>query len=171
VIKVIKMRAYRPILIPRRGEIIAWGLFILVGAVWLALVYSGNSVPGAFPFMAVLMLFLAAGISLGNWMDRHTLIRLSEDSIEFSSGLRRVHLNWSQLQRIYVLPSRLGDMVQVFGEGGFFQFRILGEVRVRGELRGRMGFEAGEEILREMIKLSGLKTVDKQGDGDYYARP
>jgi hypothetical protein len=62
-------------------------------------------------------------------------------------------------------------MVQVFGEGGFFQFRILGEVRVRGELRGRMGFEAGEEILREMIKLSGLKTVDKQGDGDYYARP
>ena len=52
----------------------------------------------------------------------------------------------------------------------YFEFRTLGEVKVAGELKGRMGFGEGEEILNEIILNSDLQRIDKSGNGYYYAR-
>jgi hypothetical protein len=41
---------------------------------------------------------------------------------------------------------------------------------MHGELKGRMGFAMGEEILRQLVLKSGLQIVDRQGEGYYYAR-
>jgi hypothetical protein len=50
-------------------------------------------------------------------------------------------------------------------------FRTLGEVHHRGELKGRMGFAAGESILQEILKKSALQETKHTEKGLYYARP
>lgn len=164
------MQEFRPELLSRRGELIAWGSTLMVVIGWLVLRLSGQAVPGVVLFLGVFLLLAALSISLGNWMDRHTLIRLDEKGIEFANGLRHVHLPWGEIRQVRVLPSRWGNKVQVFGPRSYFYFRTLGEVKVQGEVKGRMGFEKGEEILRQIILNSHLHLVERQGEGDYYAR-
>ncbi len=164
-------REYRPELISRRGEWTAWASALLVGIGWLVLRWFGRSIPIGMPLFAIVLMLAALSISLSNWVDRQTVMRLNEKWIEFHSGLRHVRLLWQEIQQVRVLPSRWGDKVQVIGERAHFSFRTLGEVWFQSELKGRMGFEKGDEILHEIIASSGLKRIAEQGgEGSYYAR-
>jgi hypothetical protein len=60
--------------------------------------------------------------------------------------------------------------VRISGAQTFFSFRLLGEVSLRGQVRGRMGFADGERILRHILQTTGLKRFEKPGEGYYYAR-
>jgi hypothetical protein len=77
---------------------------------------------------------------------------------------------------VQVLPMNLGRLVRVVGDKTFFSFRTLGEVTLRGQMRGRVGFAQGEQILALILERSGLKTaapVDsgaRPSDGYYYSR-
>jgi len=164
-------REYHPELIPRRGEWIAWGSTLIVSATWIILRLNQRPVFLAVPFLAITLMLAALGISLGNWMDRQTVIRLGEVGVEFDNGLRQVRLTWPEVHQVRVFPSRWGNKVQVFGEQVYFSFRTLGEVHLQGELKGRMGFENGEEILRQIVLLSGLQTKEREGEVIYYVRP
>ncbi|MGW8252154.1 MAG: hypothetical protein ACWGO1_16050, partial [Anaerolineales bacterium] len=117
-----------------------------------------------------LLLFSASIISLGNWMDRRTVIRFADGGVEYSNGLRHVHLDWTEIREVRVQPGKWGEMVQVYGENSYFVFHTLGEVRLRENVKGRMGFEQGEQIMRTLVLKSGLQIVEQQGDGYYYAR-
>jgi len=165
-------REYRPELIPRRGEWTAWSSALLVGIGWLVLGWFGRSVSMAMPLLAITLMLAALSISLSNWVDRQTVIRLNEDWIEFHSGLRHVRLHWSEIIRVRVLRSRWGDKVHVIGERAHFSFRTLAEVWFQDELKGRMGFEKGDEILHKILVSSDLKKIaEKDGEGSNYARP
>jgi hypothetical protein len=161
---------YRPELIPRRGELVAWALAILAWAFWLALSFSGAPVHIAIPILAGFFTLAGALISLSNWVDRRTVLRLSAEEVEFENGLRNVRLRWEEVQMVHVLPSNLGDKVRVVGKTAFFSFRMLGEVHMHGELKGRMGFAEGESILREIQARARLKRDQKPGEG-YFYRP
>jgi hypothetical protein len=158
---------YRPILLSRRGEWIAWSLTLLVGATWIVLLLSRQPVIRAVPFVAIILCLSAASISLGNWMDRRTVIRIDPKGIFFTNRLRRVRLDWQAIQRLQVIPSRWGKKVRVIGEDSHFEFRTLGEIRVQEEVKGEIGFPQGEEVLRQIIEKSGLHVV-KQTKGEYY---
>jgi hypothetical protein len=43
-------------------------------------------------------------------------------------------------------------------------------VHLRGKLQGRMGFEQGEEILRQVVSNSGLKVTSRNGEERYLTR-
>jgi hypothetical protein len=166
---------YRPVMLPRRGEFIAWTLALLVGAAWLFLEVTGRVVFLAMPILLLFLLFSAASISLGNWMDRRSVLRLDRTGLSFQNGLRNVHLRWEEIQEVRAWPAQWGKKVEVIGAKtngvkAHFSFRTLGEVRVQGELKGRMGFEKGEEMLREIIQNSGLETVEHPGEGYFYTR-
>jgi hypothetical protein len=161
---------FRPELLSRRGEGIAWASTLMVGLGWLVLRLSGQRPPGAVVFLGLILLLAALSISLGNWMDRHTLIRLDTTGIEFTNGLRHVRLPWEEIRQVRVLPSRWGSKVQVFGARAYFHFRTLGEVRVQGELKGRMGFEKGEEILQQIIQNSQLQLAERSNEEYDYTR-
>jgi len=164
-------REYRPELIPRRGEWIAWASALIVSAAWIALRWNERPVFIVLPFLAITLVLAALSISLGNWMDRRTVIRLGEAGMEYDNGLRHVRLPWAEVQQVRVLPSHWGKKVQVFGERIYFSFRTLGEVRLQGEMKGRMGFEKGEEILRQIILSGGLQVMEREGDETNYVRP
>lgn len=103
-------------------------------------------------------------------MDRQTVLRIGEEGVWFTNGLRKVHLPWGDIQSVQVSPSQLGDRIQVQGESRYFAFRTLAEVMVKGELKGRMGFTEGEQILQVIIQQSGLKEKDHLGANTYYVR-
>ena len=161
---------YRPELLSRRGEYIAWGTALAVIVAWVILYLTRTPVFSGLRFLAILLALSGVAISLGNWMDRRTILRIEPDGVWFDNGLRQVSLHWSEIRQVQVYPSAWGKKVRVTGEKTHFDFRTLGEVILKGEVKGRMGFEQGEEILRHILENTRLKLVPSPENGSYYAR-
>lgn len=148
----------------------AWLTALLSFLGWTALFVMGKPMLSFVPFMSFFFLFAAASISLGNWVDRNTLLRLEEDGVAFKNGLRNVRLTWAQIREIQVFAASWGRKVRVIGEQAHFDFRTLGELKMSGEVKGRMGFEQGELILRQILFRSSLKEIEHTNNSYYYAR-
>jgi hypothetical protein len=84
------IKEFRPELIPRRGEAIAWLGTLIVAVAIAILVVTGNRVSFWLLILGVPLALVSIGISLGNWMDRHTVMQLSEQGVRYRNGLRRV---------------------------------------------------------------------------------
>ncbi|MBM3145256.1 MAG: hypothetical protein FJ010_09855 [Chloroflexi bacterium] len=168
---VMESREYRPELIPRKGERIAW-LLLLPSLIYLGVGIWSDDGLAWLPVIFVLLVFLSAGsITLGNWVDRKTVLRLAPEGVSFRNGLRNVSLNWDEIQEVRVLDSTWGRRVQVWGPVTHFAFRTLGEVWMQGELKGRMGFADGESILKMILKSSGLQEIEATDRVRNYSRP
>lgn len=170
-----QIQEYRPELTPRRGEAIAWGTSSLVWGAWIILILTGQPVSFWLLLLGVPLGLIAISISLGNWLDRHTIIKLDDDSIYYSNGLRLVLLQWEEIREVRVLPAQWGEKVQVFGTRSYFAFHTLGEVSANGKILGRTGFEEGDIIVQKILedaKLSSKRQIDFGGlqDGYYYSR-
>jgi len=161
---------FRPELLSRRGESIAWGTSILVFMGWLILSLNGRQVPFAVPFLGIILVLAALAISLGNWMDRKTELRLDAGGVTYKNGLRYAALKWNEINEIRVFPSKWGKKVHVLGAAAHFNFRTLGEVKVQDEVKGRMGFAEGDKILSVMLEQTNLKEISGPGPGCYYGR-
>ena len=161
---------FRPELLSRRGEGLAWLTALLSFGAWAILTITGRPVLSVVPVMSFFFLFAAASISLGNWVDRSTVLCLAEDDVVFKNGLRNVRLNWVEIEQIQVFASSWGRKVRVLGKQAHFDFRTLGELTVSGEVKGRMGFTQGERILRTLLIKTGLQEVEHAGNSYYYAR-
>lgn len=161
---------YRPETLSRRGEYFAWGLALFLISVWLLLHLTDISIFGGLPFLAVLLVLSGMAISLGNWMDRRTILRLETGGVWFDNGLRRIFLKWDEIQQVQVFPSAWGSKVRVIGESGHFDFRTLGEVKLQGEVKGRLGFEKGDEILEHILTKANLTPGSNSETGIYYSR-
>ena len=162
-------REFRPELLSRRGEWTAWFLALLASIGMWFLHQSGYTPTWAWIFWAFL-LFSGLSISLGNWLDRNTVIWLEVDGIRFENGLRRVRLSWHEVQKVAVLPARFGKTVQVSGIKFHFGFKTLGEVQFQGEVRGRTGFPDGQAILDVILQEVGLVLVEESNNAYYYTR-
>jgi hypothetical protein len=147
----------------------AWvaGVGLFVG------LYLGTDRWGDLPFVywlfAGLILFSAFSISLGNWMDRRSLIRLDSDGIAFQNGIRSVRLTWPEVQNVAVIPTRLGKRVQVQSAQSHFTFKTMGESTI-GTQQFRTGFADGQEILETVLKNCGLQVKAEKDGMVYYAR-
>jgi hypothetical protein len=130
---------------------------------------SGYVPAWAWIFWAFLLLS-GLSISLGNWLDRNTVIWLETEGLRFENGLRRVRLDWDEVQRVAVLPARWGKSVQVIGDRSHFGFKTLGEVQFHGEVRGRTGFPDGQAILDVILRNAKLVLIEESNNAYYYAR-
>ena len=155
---------------PRRGEFIAWALTVVV-----ALGFYFFSQPGPMPVLAwfsfIFFAFSAASISLGNWMDRRTFIRMEPDGVLFENGLRKTHLTWEAVREVRTLQTRGGISVQVIGVRAHFTFSTLGEMQFRSQVHARTGFAEGKLILDEIIRAARLTKILQDGQFNRYSRP
>jgi hypothetical protein len=163
-------REYHPELLSRRAELTIWVLALIVGTTWLVLVLTNIPVHRSVPVMTVFLALGGLGLSLANWMDRRTHIRTNREGIVFTNGLRHTQLAWRDIRKVEVFPSNWGKKVRVFGERAYFEFRTLAEVKVDGQVKGRMGFPAGELILEQILDAAQLKEAEHSDSGYYYSR-
>jgi hypothetical protein len=163
-------REFRPELLSRRSEVTAWVFALVVGGSLAVMRQTLGMIPTVAWLFWGFLLFAGLSISLGNWMDRHTLIRIDTNGISFENGLRRVRLGWLEVQKVNVLPAHWGRTVQVLGEKSHFEFRTLGQVEFQGEARGRVGFVAGQDILEHILHTASLRLSDEANGGRYYCR-
>jgi len=147
---------FKPELVSRRSELIAWGSAVVVNGAWLLLIVFNQSMSFWLPILGIPLLLIAIGISLGNWMDRKTIIKQDEKGIYFSNGLRHADLSWDEIKEVRILPAQWGEKVQVFGGEVYFAFHTLGEVKSNGRVLGRTGFKDGDRILKHILDESGL---------------
>ena len=168
-------REYRPTLMSRRGELFAWISFLLVGITWVILIISAQSYCIAVPVLAIILLMASLSISLGNWMDRHTVLCINKESVSYRNGIRNVEFRWENIQEVRVLSAQWGKKVHVLADQAHFHFQMLGEVKVHGEVKGQVGFAEGDLILDEIIEQSKLHEIqqpeqDQTETGVYYTR-
>ena len=156
-----------PELSSRRSEITAWTLALVLLLAMGIMKWRFGTVPVAGWVFSAFMLFSALSISLGNWVDRSTVMSLDLNGIAFENGLRQVTLSWQEVKKVNVLPGRWGRTVQVIGDESHFEFRTLGEVEYKGELQGKVGFAEGEAVLKEILEKTGL-VLEKEEKGHYY---
>jgi len=161
---------FRPELLSRRGEYFAWGMTAALLVTWAILLIFKQPVVGWIPFVTIFLLFAATLISLGNWVDRHTMIRVEDDGIQFENGMRRASIKWDDIKEVEVFRSNWGDKVRVVGATGYFTFRTLAEVKMSGNLKGRMGFVQGEKILKHILDAGNLTKIKQTSSGYYYSR-
>jgi len=171
----IEKKEYKPELVSRRSELIAWGGAVVVNGAWLALILFDQSMSYWLPILGIPLLLIAIGISLGNWMDRKTILKLDMNGIDFNNSLRHAKLSWDEIKEVRVLPAQWGEKVQVFGEEVYFAFHTLGEVTSNGRVLGRTGFKDGDRILEHILLKSGLSESDQvdlgdQQEGYYYSK-
>ncbi len=157
----------RPELSARRSEITAWVLALVLLAAMGIMKWRFGGVPVSAWIFGGFMLFAAFSISLGNWVDRSTVMSLDLNGIAFENGLRQVALSWQEVKKVNVLPSRWGKTVQVIGDQAHFEFRTLGKVEYKGEVQGKVGFAEGEAVLEKILEETGL-VLEKEEKGRYY---
>ncbi len=163
-------QVFHPTTIPRTGERNAW-ILTAVAVVAYLLLWRLSEANAVLLVMVIFLLLSASLISLGNWIDRKTALILSPGGVEFSNRLRNVHLDWQQIEDVRVTSDRWGSRVQVAGADASFNFRMLSEVEFRGQVRGQMGFQDGETILKRILQASGLSLMNSNDQVHYYARP
>lgn len=164
----VENQEFTPERMSRRGEYTAWGMALLTAGAWIILDLASRPLPGGFRTLAVFLVVLALGISLSNWMDRRTSLQLGPEGVHFNNGLRNVTLDWGDIRRVEVLPGGWGKKVRVIGSSAYFEFRTLGEVRVQGDVKGRMGFPEGDKILQTILQKGGLHLVEETSGGARY---
>jgi len=162
-------KTYTPELLSRQAEITAWALSAAAG-LGLYLLSLRAIAPYWAWFLFAILAFSAASMSLGNWMDRKTFIRLEADGVVYENGLRKAHLSWDAIREVRAAPARWGTSVQVIGTRSHFAFSTLGEMKFQGQSRGRTGFAGGEEILNEILRLAALTVTSRDGQFLTYSR-
>ncbi|HEY3312108.1 MAG TPA: hypothetical protein VGK00_10745 [Anaerolineales bacterium] len=163
-------KTYTPELLSRQAEFSAWALAAAAGF-GLYFLSLRTALPFWAWFLFIILAFSAASISLGNWMDRKTYIRLENDGVTYENGLRKAHLTWDMILEVRTAPARWGTSVQVIGPQSHFAFSTLGEMQFQGQVRGRTGFAAGKEILDTILSSSGLTETSHEGQFLTYSRP
>ena len=161
---------FHPELLPRKGEFVAWGLTLITTIVWLVLTFLNSTNILLIFLLFLVFMFSAIIISLGNWMDRRTTIKILQEELIYHDGLREIRLSWEYITKVEVFPSNWGKKVRVLGVSRRFSFRTLGEVTMGGELKGLLGFKDGEKILRTIIQRSGLVLINSEEDYLIYIR-
>ena len=159
-----------PELLSRQGEYLAWGSTLLAIGAWSYLAYRGERVHPIFILLGAFILLSALALSLGNWVDRRTVIYIQVDRIKYRDGLRSVELRWDQINQVEVYPSRMGDKVVVQAERLHFNFRTHAEIKSRGKVKGYVGFVEGQAILEHILANSNLNTSKQSGSATYYTR-
>ena len=81
---------------------------MLLLAGWFYLVLQGVGAHAIFLVLGIITLLMSIMLSIGGYVDRHTNIRVKNESIVFENGLRVIELRWEEIQSLHVFPSKMG---------------------------------------------------------------
>jgi hypothetical protein len=152
---------YKPLTAPRRSELTAWILALSLAVALYFVRFQGMGRAGGFILLAFLALS-AITMSIGNWVDRKTYLRIDQQTIDFFNGAREVSIKWTEISAVQILPGRIGDKIIVSSETARIRFQSLGKIKMSDKISGEVGFELGDQILETILERSGLAEVTPQ---------
>ncbi len=163
---------FRPLQDSRRGEAYAWGLTAVMGLSIAAVAWRVGTVPWFLWLLFGFFLISALLSSFSGWVDRKTVLSLTEQGLTFHNGLRHVHLTWPQIVEVRIQTDNWGKRIQVRGEDGqHFSFRTVTEVEIHeGKPQKLFGFVEGEQLAQAIIQAAGLQIATETANEVYYAR-
>jgi hypothetical protein len=148
---------FRPFPPNRRGEFIAWSSAVVVGLVTGLLSWQSGRISSLAIFLFVFFSLSAIIISFGNWMEAHTLIRLSPEHVVYQSPVRKVTLALNDVRELWVSSAGRGWRIAVRGEGGYFSYRSAVRLGGRRNQGVYIGIEHGDRLaalIRSVAQLS-----------------
>lgn len=163
-------KTFTPELAPRNGERNAWTLAFLMVVLWLVFRLTPWELPFTVEILGIFAVGAALLISFGNWVERKTVIAITNHGVRFENGLRKVRLAWGEIEEVRVRPAVWGKRVRVRGKETRFDFHTQGEVKYKGTVQAKTGFAQGDEIVRQIVLNSGLRIADQLGDEVVYTR-
>jgi len=165
--KQIREGTFKPLLPTRKGEAYAWGIVALLSATALITYFIIGGIPWPFWVLYGFFLFAALLTTFGNWVDRHTVLKITPNRLEFHNGLRSVSLSWEKVAEVTVHPDRWGKRVQVRGDDGqHFAFRTVAQIEIHeGEKEDLFGFREGEALIETIVQKAGL-TLRAESTGE-----
>ena len=115
-------------------------------------------------------MFSGAAMTLGNWMNRNTILMMSDSGINFENGIQKVNFGWENIHRVEVHSRRVNDKIIVVGEDGHkFGIDMFNELFLNNKSGGVVGFREGEKILETILYYSYIDSSRKlQAEGYYY---
>lgn len=164
-------RELRPVSGSRRPEAMAWAFaLVMLAATQIAPEGFRSIVFGTWA-LAVYFGLSAVVMTAGNWLERHTRLRLDATGVELVQPGRTTRLVWSEIDRVEVRHSAHGSRVFVGGDAARFSFRTLADIKIRDKIRDRYGFEDSDTILETILERSALNRVRKElANGYLYTR-
>lgn len=155
---------FRPLPSNRRGEFIAWSSAVVVGLVGGALFWQSGRVSSLAIFLFIFFCSSAILISYGNWMEAHTLIRLSPECVIYQSPVRKVTLALNDVHELWVSSAGRGWRIAVRGVEGGFTYRTAARLGGYSDQVVYIGIEHGDRLAGLLRSMAQLSTPALEGE-------
>lgn len=162
--------AHRPISSGRQSELLAWlsAMGAFLGTAFLY--WRSGELSGLAVGASLLFLFLAAVVSFGNWVERGTVLLVSEEGVAFRSPLRQAEFEWGQIMEMRLRRSNRAWRVAVEGDYRSFHFQSQGSLEFGGFDEMAVGMPAGAAIAALIRQQAHLNEVTQQGQDWVFRR-
>jgi hypothetical protein len=145
----------------RRGEWVAWASALALAIVIALQTQLAGEASAVVIGFFIFVCLAAILITFANWMERSTTITITAAGVHYASPLRKTELHWSQIEEIWLAPSRSSWRISVSGEMGHFNFQTLLTLEsVAGS--ARMGIAGGKQLAAHIIRESGMVHPEYQ---------
>lgn len=157
-------KIYRLITLNRSGERIAWLLVLTLGILDAVLLSRLGTLSLAALIFTILFLLAALASSFSNWLERNTVITVSESSLVYQTPLRRLEMMWGEIDYLRLTRRGAGWYVMVVGDQGVFTFQTPTSIKGSFGREAKTGIESGEQLAATIARQADLLEPELEDD-------
>jgi hypothetical protein len=157
-------KTFRMITFNRSGERVAWLLVFALGILDAVLLSRLGSISLTALIFTILFLLAALASSFSNWLERNTIIRVSDSGLVHQTPIRRVDMTWREIDSLRLTRRGAGWYVMVVGDRKVFTFQTPTTMKGPIGREVRTGIESGEQLAAMITRQADLVKLELESD-------
>ncbi len=157
-------KTYRLITLNRSGEWVAWLLVLTLSIMDAVLLSRVGTISLVALIFTILFLLAALASSFSNWLERNTVITVSESGLVYRTPLRRLETMWPEIESLRLTRRGAGWYVMVVGDQGVFTFQTQTSIKGPFGREAKTGIESGEQLAAMIARKANLLEPELEGD-------
>jgi len=157
-------KPYRLITLNRSGERVAWLLVLILGILDAVLLSRVGNISLVALIFTILFLLAALASSFSNWLERNTVITVSESGLVYHTPLRRLEMMWGDIDSLRLTRRGAGWYAMVVGDQGVFTFQTPTSIKGSFGQEVKTGVESGEQLAAMIARQADLLEPELEGD-------
>jgi len=157
-------KPYRLITLNRSGERVAWLLVLILGILDAVLLSRVGNISLVALIFTILFLLAALASSFSNWLERNTVITVSESGLVYHTPLRRLEMMWGEIDSLRLTRRGAGWYVMVVGDQDVFTFQTPTSIKGSFGREAKTGIESGEQLAAMIAGQADLLEPELEGD-------